>query len=128
MSVLVSSETCELLGLGDGTYSESGYATIGAKELFRRVASLVINQDQPKEIPMTYNQKKVDELVSNAKVLESLRDELRSMYSTEVGLPFGMGWNSAIDFVIGEIDKRTVTLMEQIYAELVYDEVPFEED
>ena len=78
---------------------------------------------------MTYNQKKVDELVSKAKVLESLRDKLRlGAYRTEPGPPFGMGWNSAIDFVIGEIDKRTVTLMEQIYAELVYDEVPFEED
>ena len=77
---------------------------------------------------MTYDQKKVDELVSNAKVLESLRDELLKQRCADGSTPFTQGWNSAFGYVISEIDKRTVTFMERIYAELVYDEVPFGEE
>ena len=84
---------------------------------------------------MTYDQKKVDELVSNAKVLESLRERINSRMNSLVVGPsyrerytYDGGRKETYWNVIQEIDRRTVTLMERIYAELVYDEVPFEED
>lgn len=69
-------------------------------------------------------------LIAEARALESLREYVLKLEESDWGYDdmFSRGWKSATSEVRREIDSRTVTLMERIYAELVYDEVPFEED